>query len=82
MNRKRLPYLVLGPSRKEAGPMAGTALTTPIRRRFSTFAKGIARPSTDSRRQHFITDMLTGLVIAEHVHLSGEAELPVPTSAE
>jgi hypothetical protein len=73
LKRKRLPYLVLGPRRKEAGPMAGTALTTPIRRRLSTFARGIARPFTDSRRRNFITDMLTGLVAAGHVHLTAVA---------
>jgi len=53
--------------------MAGTALTTPIRRRLSTFARGIARPFTDSRRRNFITDMLTGLVAAGHVHLTAVA---------
>jgi hypothetical protein len=47
--------------------MASTALTTPIRRRLSPFAKGVARPFTDSRRRDFITDMLTGLVAAGHV---------------
>ena len=50
--------------------MANTTLTTPIRRRLSTFAKGIARPFTDSRRQNFIHDMVTGLVVAGHVHLT------------
>ena len=50
--------------------MASTTLTTPIRRRLSTFARGIARPFTDSRRRNFITDMVTGLVAAGHVHLT------------
>jgi hypothetical protein len=53
--------------------MAGTTLTTPIRRRLSTFARGIARPFTDSRRRGFVTDMLGGLVAAGHVHLSAIA---------
>jgi hypothetical protein len=53
--------------------MASTTLTTPIRRRLSTFAKGIARPFTDSRRRNFVTDMLTGLVVAGHVHLTAVA---------
>jgi hypothetical protein len=53
--------------------MASTALTTPIRLRLSTFAKGIARPFTDSRRRNFVTDMLTGLVAAGHVHLTAVA---------
>lgn len=53
--------------------MASTPLTTPIRRRLSTFAKGIARPFTDSRRRNFIQDMLRGLVAAGHVHLTAIA---------
>jgi hypothetical protein len=50
--------------------MAGTALTTAIRRRLSTFAAGVARPFTDSRRRRFITEMITGLVVGGHVHLT------------
>jgi hypothetical protein len=53
--------------------MASTTLTTPIRRRLSTFARGIARPFTDSRRRNFIADMLSGLVAAGHVHLTAIA---------
>jgi hypothetical protein len=53
--------------------MASTTLTTPIRRRLSTFARGIARPFTDSRRRTFIEDMLSGLVAAGHVHLTAIA---------
>ena len=53
--------------------MASTSLTTPIRRRLSAFAREIARPFTDSRRRNFITDMLTGLVAAGHVHLTAVA---------
>ncbi len=53
--------------------MAGTTLTTAIRRRLSTFAAGVARPFTDSRRRHFVTDMLTGLIAAGHVHLTAVA---------
>jgi hypothetical protein len=53
--------------------MAGTTPTTAIRRRLSTFARGVARPFTDSRRRGFLTDMLTGLVIAGHVHLTAIA---------
>ena len=53
--------------------MASTTLTTPIRRRLSTFAKGLARPFTDSRRRNFVCDMLTGLVAAGHVHLTAVA---------
>jgi hypothetical protein len=50
--------------------MAGTVLTTAIRRRLSTFAAGVARPFTDSRRRRFVTQMITGLVAGGHVHLT------------
>lgn len=50
--------------------MASTTLTTAVRRRLSTFAAGVARPFTDSRRHRFITEMITGLVAAGHVHLT------------
>jgi hypothetical protein len=50
--------------------MGSTALTTAIRRRLSTFAAGVARPFADSRRHRFITEMITGLVAAGHVHLT------------
>jgi hypothetical protein len=53
--------------------MAGTILTTAIRGRLSTFAAGVARPFTDSRRRRFLTDMLAGLVAAGHVHLTAIA---------
>jgi hypothetical protein len=53
--------------------MASPTLTTPIRRRLSAFARGIARPFSDSRRRGFVTDMLTGLVAAGHVHLTAVA---------
>jgi hypothetical protein len=50
--------------------MAGT---TPIRRRLSTFARGVASPFTASRRRGFVTDRLSGVVAAGHVHLSAIA---------
>jgi len=50
--------------------MASTTLTTAIRRRLSTFAAGVARPFTDSRRHQFVTQMITGLVTGGHVHLT------------
>lgn len=53
--------------------MAGTTLTTTIRRRLYTFAAGIARPFSDSRRRRFLTDMLCGLPVAGHVHLTAIA---------
>ena len=53
--------------------MAGPAPTTAIRWRFSTFAGGVARPFSDSRWRRFVTDMLTGLVVGGHVHLTAVA---------
>lgn len=53
--------------------MAGPALTTAIRSRLSTFAAGVARPFTDSRRHRFVTQMITGLVAGGHVHLTAIA---------
>lgn len=50
--------------------MASTTLTTTIRNRLSTFAAGVARSFTDSRRRRFVTDMLNGLVAGGHVHLT------------
>lgn len=50
--------------------MGSPVLTTAIRRRLSTFAAGVARPFSDSRRHRFITEMITGLVGAGHVHLT------------
>jgi hypothetical protein len=52
--------MVLQP-RKEAGAMAATTLTTVFHRRLYSFAEGIARSFSDSRRRHFLTDMVTGL---------------------
>jgi hypothetical protein len=53
--------------------MAGSAPTTAIRRRLSTFAAGVARPFPDSRRRRFVTDMIRGLVVGGHVHLTAIA---------
>jgi hypothetical protein len=53
--------------------MAGTTLTTAIRRRLYSFAGGVASPFSDSRRRTFLADMLTGLVGAGHVHLTAVA---------
>jgi hypothetical protein len=53
--------------------MAGTSLTTAIRRQLYGFAGGIARLFSDSRKQRFLTDMVTGLAVAGHVHLTAVA---------
>jgi hypothetical protein len=50
--------------------MAATRLTRKVRRRLSSFAHQLASPFTDSRRRRFLTDMLQGLVISGHVHLT------------
>jgi hypothetical protein len=53
--------------------MAGAAPTTAIRGRLSTFARGVARPFSDSRRRRFVADMIRGLVVGGHVHLTAVA---------
>jgi hypothetical protein len=50
--------------------MARTNLSGPVRRRLYNFARRIANPFPDSRRRRFLTDLIPGLVIANHVHLS------------
>ena len=53
--------------------MAGPTLTTAIRSQLSAFADDIASPFPDSRRQRFLREMIPGLVIAGHVHLTAIA---------
>lgn len=50
--------------------MAGNGMPKQVRRRLYSFARGVARPFSDSRRQRFLEDMIAGLVISKHVHLS------------
>lgn len=50
--------------------MAPRTFSTCARQRLYTFARQRATPFTDSRRRRFLTDMIPGLVIANHVHLS------------
>jgi hypothetical protein len=50
--------------------MAPANLSTLIRKRLYTFARRLASPFPDSRRQRFVRDMVGGLVLANHVHLS------------
>src|SRR5215207_1421461 len=57
----------------EVGAMAGTPLTTAIRRKLYSFASGLASLFSDSRRSRFVTDMLTGLISSGHVHLTAIA---------
>jgi hypothetical protein len=58
--------------------MARSSLSTRIRKRLYTFARRLASPFTDSRRRRFLTDMVPGLVIANHVHLSKVARAASP----
>jgi hypothetical protein len=50
--------------------MSGNGLPKDIRRRLYGFARGIASSFSDSRRRDFIEDMIPGLLISGHVHLS------------
>jgi len=50
--------------------MAGKGLPQEIRRRLYAFARGVARPFTDRRRRDFVEDMVAGITIAGHIHLS------------
>jgi len=50
--------------------MAARSFSTCARQRLYTFARRLATPFTDSRRRRFLADMIPGLVIANHVHLS------------
>jgi hypothetical protein len=50
--------------------MAGNGLRKEVRRRLYDFAGNVARGVSDSRRQRFILQMIVGLVIGGHVHLT------------
>jgi hypothetical protein len=62
--------------------MPGSGLRKEIRRRLYAFARTIASPFTDSRRQRFIRDMIPGLLISGHVHLSKVARAISPGDAD
>jgi hypothetical protein len=62
--------------------MPGNGLPKEIRRRLYAFARGVARPFTDARRQRFIEDMIPGLLISGHVHLSKVARAISPGDAD
>ncbi len=50
--------------------MAGSGLRKEVRRRLYAFADRMARGFSDSRRRQFIREMIVGLVIGGHVHLT------------
>ena len=54
--------------------MAGNGLPKEIRRRLYAFARGIASPFSDSRRQRFIGDMIPGLLISGFFLWYGERD--------
>jgi hypothetical protein len=62
--------------------MASNGLPKEIRRRLYAFARGIARPFADSRRRRFIQDMIPGLLISGHVHLTKVARAISPGNAD
>jgi len=49
--------------------MAPANLSTLIRKRLYPFARRLASPFTDSRRQRFVRDRVSGRVLANHVPL-------------
>jgi hypothetical protein len=50
--------------------MPGNGLAREIRRRLYAFGARVARPFSDSRRRRFLEQMVPGLVISGHVHLT------------
>jgi hypothetical protein len=50
--------------------MAARTLCAAIRQRLYAFGRDLATPFSDSRRRRFVRDMVPGLVIAGHVHLT------------
>lgn len=50
--------------------MARNGVRKEVRRRLCVFARRVARSVSDSRRQRFLEEMVRGLVIGGHVHLS------------
>ncbi len=62
--------------------MAGNGLPKQIRGRLYAFGRRVASPFTDTRRQRFVADMVSGLVIGGHVHLSKVARAISPGDAD
>jgi hypothetical protein len=50
--------------------MAGNGLRKEVRRRLYGFARRMARLVSDGRRQRFLMEMIVGLVVGGHVHLT------------
>ena len=62
--------------------MAASPLPKEIRRRLYTFARRLASPFSDSRRRAFLEDMIPGLLISGHVHLTKIARAISPGDAD
>lgn len=62
--------------------MADKGVSKEIRRRLYAFGRKLASPFTDSRRRGFVEDMITGLTIGGHVHLSKVARAISPGDAD
>jgi hypothetical protein len=62
--------------------MPQNGLSKEIRRRLYAFARGLARPFSDSRRRRFLEDMIPGLLISGHVHLAKVARAISPGHAD
>lgn len=62
--------------------MARNGLSKEIRRRLYGFARCLARPFSDSRRRDFLQDMIPGLLISGHVHLTKVARAISPGDAD
>src|SRR5262245_22117184 len=61
--------------------MADHGMSKEIRRRLYAFARGLASPFTDSRRQDVIENMIPGLLLSGHVHLTKVARAISPGDA-
>jgi len=62
--------------------MAASPVPKEIRRRLYTFARRLARPFSDSRRRAFLEDIIPGMLISGHVHLTKVARAISPGDAD
>jgi hypothetical protein len=62
--------------------MAASPVPKEIRRRLYTFARRLASPFSDSRRRAFLEDILPGMLISGHVHLTKIARAISPGDAD
>ena len=62
--------------------MPANGLMKEMRRRLYAFARRLARPFSDSRRRAFLEDMIPGLVISGHTHLTKVARAISPGDAD